>query len=107
VLRGTVFREFITSKHDLQTRQDVLRAVRIGFPNYVKGFLCAWLDAKGIPQGCSSCYVNVRDNRGDLIPLVKIDPLHGLPKPRDVREGKGPRKGFNTRVTQGRSGSRV
>jgi hypothetical protein len=82
-------REFLssalTSTGDLYTVSRSVRMVR-----YVKGTLC---------DKCSECYHNIRIG-SDLHPLVKVDPLHGLPKPKDSLEGGRKWKVLNTRFTQ-------
>ncbi len=54
---------------------------------YAKGTLC---------DKCAACYHNVLIGK-ELHPIVKVDPLHGLPKPRDQKEGKRAWKVLNTK----------
>lgn len=67
-----------------------LQSKVISFPQYVKGYLC---------EKCGSCYSNIRVGN-EWLPLVKVDPLWGLPKPRDARVGGRSRSILNTRYTR-------
>lgn len=81
----TVLSTGITAQGNLY---EIARTIRI--TRYVKGILC---------DKCAGCYWGLTIG-GTFHPLVKIDPLHGLPKPRDSREGGRKWKVLNTRFTQ-------
>lgn len=105
VLGGTTFRTVIEGGWTSENEW-IKTYYRVGYPSYVKGYLCVY-EVDGKIRGCGTCYLHVPLGPGGTdIPLVKVDALYGLPKPRDQREGKANNRGFNTRVTRSRRLSR-
>jgi hypothetical protein len=91
VLDGPTFR-MILSTGVTATGEHFLKHQRVGFPSYARGYLCS---------KCAACYTHVPFGAGgSFVPLVVVDPLHGLPTPRTAREGKPNWKVLNTRITR-------